>query len=200
MYARTKSKKLGPFQTPRAPDPPRTSLREPTATRRVTVLYDTRTSQKRYAPACCFTGCLYPTTLTPSPPWRSGSTTLLKGLWTCGALLNPGVIVARLAQGSPLVRLTGRAHEGHRVSSRLNNAPHRMAHLAGGTISNATPPCPPTAKCQPSWSGIGLGLGLGLGPAVLLVRGRSLTMAMLTMAMLTITHRYVVVALGWQTH
>ena len=59
--------------------------REPTATR--TVLYDTRTSQKRYAPACCFTGCLYPTTLTPSPPWRSGSTTLL----------NPGVVVARLA-------------------------------------------------------------------------------------------------------
>ena len=39
--------------------------REPTATR--TVLYDTRTSQKRYAPACCFTGCLYPTTPLADP-------------------------------------------------------------------------------------------------------------------------------------
>ena len=101
VRARTKIKKTGTLPNsadrarPSPRPPPRTSLREPTATRHSS-LFDTRTSQKRYAPACCFTGCLYPTTLTPSPPWRSGSTTLLKGLWTCGALLNPGVIVARL--------------------------------------------------------------------------------------------------------
>ena len=44
-----------------------------------------------------------------------------------------------------------RGTRGYRGPSRLNNTPHRMAHRAGGTISKATPPCPPTAKCQPSW-------------------------------------------------